>query len=54
MAFVILERCSSTEKAAECVSVYPVDCIEEEPKQFYIDPEILVFYRSFSEELLYF
>jgi len=41
MAFVILEPCSS-EKAAECVSVCPVDCIEEGPNQFYIDPEICI------------
>ncbi|GGN51397.1 MULTISPECIES: DUF362 domain-containing protein [Oceanobacillus] len=41
MAFVILEACQS-EKAAECVSVCPVDCIEEGPDQFYIDPDVCI------------
>ncbi|HLR51789.1 MAG TPA: 4Fe-4S binding protein [Candidatus Avamphibacillus sp.] len=41
MAYVILEPCS-TEKAAECVSICPVDCIEEGPEQFFIDPDICI------------
>lgn len=41
MAFVILDPCSK-EKAAECVSVCPVDCIEEGVDQFYIDPDICI------------
>lgn len=41
MAFVILESCGP-EKAAECVSVCPVDCIEEGVDQFYIDPDICI------------
>jgi NAD-dependent dihydropyrimidine dehydrogenase PreA subunit len=41
MAFVILEPCGP-EKAAECVSVCPVDCIEEGADQFYIDPDICI------------
>lgn len=41
MAFVILEPCIP-EKAAECVSVCPVDCIEEGPDQFYIDPDVCI------------
>ncbi|HLR74117.1 MAG TPA: 4Fe-4S binding protein [Virgibacillus sp.] len=41
MAFVILDPCGP-EKAAECVSVCPVDCIEEGPDQFYIDPDICI------------
>mgnify|MGYP001156487614 FL=1 len=41
MAFVILGACS-TEKAGECVTVCPVDCIEEGPDQFYIDPDLCI------------
>ncbi|MEW9677891.1 4Fe-4S binding protein [Lentibacillus sp. L22] len=41
MAFVILEPCIN-EKSAECVSVCPVDCIEEGPDQFYIDPDVCI------------
>jgi len=41
LAYVILEPCS-TEKAAECVSICPVDCIEEGPEQFFIDPDICI------------
>lgn len=41
MAFVILGICS-TEKAAECVEVCPVDCIEEGEDMFYIDPDICI------------
>ncbi|WP_087972490.1 indolepyruvate ferredoxin oxidoreductase subunit alpha [Oceanobacillus rekensis] len=41
MAFVILDACQG-EKAGECVSVCPVDCIEEGVKQFYIDPDICI------------
>lgn len=38
MAFVITANCIE-EKAGECVDVCPVDCIEEGPDQFYIDPD---------------
>lgn len=41
MAFVILDICGQ-EKSAECMSVCPVDCIEEGPDQFYIDPEVCI------------
>ncbi|WP_138420317.1 indolepyruvate ferredoxin oxidoreductase subunit alpha [Aquibacillus sediminis] len=41
MAFVITAPCS-TEKAGECVTVCPVDCIEEGKDQFYIDPDICI------------
>lgn len=41
MAYVILEACS-TEKAAECVDICPVDCIEEGKKQYYIDPDLCI------------
>jgi len=41
MAFVILEPCQG-EKAGECVTVCPVDCIEEGADQFYIDPDICI------------
>lgn len=41
MAFVITSPCKD-EKAAECVSVCPVDCIEEGPDQFFIDPDVCI------------
>ena len=41
VAFVILDPCGS-EKSAECVSVCPVDCIEEGKDQFYIDPDVCI------------
>lgn len=41
MAFVIVSPCD-TEKAGECVTVCPVDCIEEGPSQFYINPDICI------------
>lgn len=41
MAFVILGSCGP-EKAAECLSVCPVDCIEEGEDQFYIDPDVCI------------
>ncbi|WP_017185669.1 indolepyruvate ferredoxin oxidoreductase subunit alpha [Alkalibacillus haloalkaliphilus] len=41
MAFVITSPCEM-EKAAECVDVCPVDCIEEGKDQFYIDPDICI------------
>ena len=41
MAFVILEPCT-TEKAGECVTVCPVDCIEEGENQFHIDPDVCI------------
>jgi NAD-dependent dihydropyrimidine dehydrogenase PreA subunit len=30
------------EKSGDCVEVCPVDCIEEGPDQFYIDPDICI------------
>ncbi|MDY0408262.1 ferredoxin family protein [Virgibacillus soli] len=41
MAFVITSPCKD-EKAAECVEVCPVDCIEEGKDMFYIDPDICI------------
>ncbi|MFC2947319.1 DUF362 domain-containing protein [Virgibacillus sediminis] len=41
MAFVILDPCRN-EKSGECVSVCPVDCIEEGADQFYIDPDVCI------------
>ena len=41
MAFVITSPCQG-EKAAECVDVCPVDCIEEGKEQFYIDPDLCI------------
>lgn len=41
MAFVITSPCIG-EKAAECVEVCPVDCIEEGKDMFYIDPDICI------------
>ena len=41
MAYVIMDHCS-TEKAGECVSICPVDCIEEGPDQFFIDPNLCI------------
>ncbi|MGN8645928.1 indolepyruvate ferredoxin oxidoreductase subunit alpha [Gracilibacillus sp. HCP3S3_G5_1] len=41
MAFVITAPCE-TEKAGECTTVCPVDCIVEGPDQFYIDPDICI------------
>jgi NAD-dependent dihydropyrimidine dehydrogenase PreA subunit len=41
LAYVILEACSN-EKAAECVSICPVDCIEEGPEQYFIDPNLCI------------
>ncbi|WP_404451931.1 4Fe-4S binding protein [Virgibacillus necropolis] len=41
MAFVIMDPCSN-EKAGECVSICPVDCIEEGPEQFFIDPNVCI------------
>ena len=41
MAFVITSPCID-EKAADCVSACPVDCIIEGPDQFYIDPDICI------------
>ncbi|WP_087973248.1 indolepyruvate ferredoxin oxidoreductase subunit alpha [Oceanobacillus rekensis] len=41
MAFVITSPCMG-EKAGECVSICPVDCIEEGPNQFFIDPNICI------------
>ncbi|WP_077623587.1 indolepyruvate ferredoxin oxidoreductase subunit alpha [Sediminibacillus massiliensis] len=41
MAFVITSPCKD-EKAAECLTVCPVDCIEEGPDQFFIDPDICI------------
>ncbi|WP_209970693.1 indolepyruvate ferredoxin oxidoreductase subunit alpha [Paenibacillus eucommiae] len=41
MAFVIIGGCSE-EKAADCVDVCPVDCIQEGPDQYYIDADICI------------
>lgn len=41
MAFVITSLCKD-ELAGECVEVCPVDCIEEGPDMFYIDPEVCI------------
>ncbi|MBB6451106.1 NAD-dependent dihydropyrimidine dehydrogenase PreA subunit [Geomicrobium halophilum] len=41
MAFVIMDTCRD-EKAGECVSICPVDCIEEGADQFYIDPNTCI------------
>ncbi|TFJ94272.1 indolepyruvate ferredoxin oxidoreductase subunit alpha [Lentibacillus salicampi] len=41
MAFAILDPCRG-EKSGECVTVCPVDCIEEGPEQFYIDPDVCI------------
>ncbi|MCG1010652.1 4Fe-4S binding protein [Salinicoccus sp. ID82-1] len=41
MAYVILQPCMA-EKSGDCVEVCPVDCIEEGPDQFYIDPDICI------------
>ena len=41
MAFVITEACTG-EKAGECVSICPVDCIVEGVDQFFIDPNACI------------
>ncbi|MDQ0176551.1 indolepyruvate ferredoxin oxidoreductase subunit alpha [Bacillus chungangensis] len=41
MAFVITSPCEG-EKAADCVEVCPVDCIEEGEDQFFINPDICI------------
>ena len=41
MAYVILEPCCN-EKAAECVSMCPVDCIVQGPDQFFINPNACI------------
>ena len=41
MAFVITQSCRN-EKAAECVSICPVDCIVEGPDQYFIDPNACI------------
>ncbi len=41
MAYVITSACI-TEKAADCVMVCPVDCIEEGEDQFFIDPDVCI------------
>lgn len=41
MAFVITSPCQ-TEKAGECMTVCPVDCIAEGKDQFYIDPDVCI------------
>ncbi|MDT2241653.1 ferredoxin family protein [Paenibacillus larvae] len=41
MAFVITSPCIG-EKAADCVSVCPVDCIHEGEDQYYIDPDVCI------------
>ncbi|GIO60149.1 DUF362 domain-containing protein [Paenibacillus cineris] len=41
MPYVITSGCID-EKAAECVDVCPVDCIEEGPEQFFIEADICI------------
>lgn len=41
MAYVIVSPCIG-EKAGECVTVCPVDCIHEGEDQFYIDPDTCI------------
>lgn len=41
MAFVITQPCIG-EKSGECVSICPVDCIEEGDDQFFIDPNACI------------
>lgn len=41
MPYVITSGCID-EKAAECVDVCPVDCIEEGPDQFFIEAHICI------------
>lgn len=41
MAFVITEACIG-EKAADCVDVCPVDCIQEGDDQYFIDADVCI------------
>ncbi|RXZ78888.1 4Fe-4S dicluster domain-containing protein [Paenibacillaceae bacterium] len=41
MPFVITSNCI-TEKAADCVDVCPVNCIEEGPDQYYINADVCI------------
>jgi ferredoxin len=41
LAFVITHPCTN-EKAGECVSICPVDCIVEGDDQFFIDPNTCI------------
>ena len=41
MSYVITSACID-EKAADCVDVCPVDCIEEGPDQYFIDSDICI------------
>ncbi|WP_020006755.1 DUF362 domain-containing protein [Salinicoccus albus] len=41
MAYVITQPCVN-EKSGECVSICPVDCIEEGEDQFFIDPNVCI------------
>lgn len=41
MSFVIVSPCIG-EKAADCVTTCPVDCIHEGEDQYYIDPEVCI------------
>ena len=41
MAFVITSPCIE-EKAADCVDVCPVDCIQEGENQYFIDPDTCI------------
>ena len=41
MAFVITSPCEA-EKAGECVTVCPVDCIEKGPDQYFINPDLCI------------
>ncbi|QDI92351.1 4Fe-4S dicluster domain-containing protein [Salicibibacter halophilus] len=41
MAYVIMDACQD-EKSGECVTICPVDCIEEGSDQYYIDPDACI------------
>ncbi|KHD86257.1 DUF362 domain-containing protein [Heyndrickxia ginsengihumi] len=41
MAFVITSPCVA-EKAGECATVCPVDCIVEDREQFFINPDLCI------------
>lgn len=41
MAYVITQPCVN-EKSGQCVSICPVDCIEEGEDQFFIDPNVCI------------
>ena len=41
MTYVITSPCIE-EKAADCVTVCPVDCIKEGEDQYFIDPDVCI------------